>query len=183
MNMDTQRGRIYALTWPTGYFLRYDLAPKEMKDLGTFFEQGENGKGDQYRTICRSLAVDPDDGSVYFTTGDGAIHRYRHDRDAVETVAGDNMKKDYFGLYDPTSAGPHGLQLAAGRLVIRRTKCIYGVHGNSGYLFRFDPSAERVGRAPAHHIRAVAAQRHVRPVQLRLPGVSRWGPTAARCTT
>jgi hypothetical protein len=54
------------------------------------------GKGATYRTICRSLAVDPEDGSVYFTTGDGAIHRYWYERDAVETVAGDNLKKDYF---------------------------------------------------------------------------------------
>ena len=37
------------------------------------FAEGENGKGATYRTICRSMAVDPDDGSVYFTTGDGAI--------------------------------------------------------------------------------------------------------------
>lgn len=143
MNMDTVRGRIYGLTWPTGYFFRYDIAKKEMKDLGTFFEMGENGKGPTYRTICRSLAVDPEDGSVYFTTGDGAIHRYRYDKDAVETVAGDDLKKDYFGLYDPTSAGHMAYNW---RQVVwyAPEKRIYGVHGNSGYLFRFDPRAERV---------------------------------------
>lgn len=92
MNMDTRRGRVYGITWPTGYFFRHDLAKKEMKDLGGFFEQGENGKGAAYRTICRSLAVDPEDGSVYFTTGEGAIHRYRHERDAVEKVAGDDLR-------------------------------------------------------------------------------------------
>ena len=143
MNMDARRGRFYGLTWPTGYFFRYDLAKKEMKDLGPFFEQGENGKGATYRTICRSLAVDPEDGSVYFTTGEGAIHRYRYDRDAVETVAGDNLKKDYFGLYDPTSAGhmAYNWRQVAWYAPEKR---IYGVHGNSGYLFRFDPRAERV---------------------------------------
>ena len=40
-------------------------------------EQGEDGKGPTYRTICRSIAVDPADGSAYFTDGDGTIHRYR----------------------------------------------------------------------------------------------------------
>jgi hypothetical protein len=143
MNMDTARGRIYFLTWPTGAFYRYDLAKKELKELGSFFEQGENGKGSTYRTICRSLAIDPRDGAVYFSTGDGAIHRYRIERDAVETVAGDNLKKDYFGIYDPTSPGHMAYNW---RQVIWNASDnkIYGVHGNSGYLFRFDPVAERV---------------------------------------
>jgi hypothetical protein len=114
-----------------------------MKNLGKFFEQGENGKGATYRTICRSLAVDPGDGSVYLSTGDGTIHRYRYDRDAVEPVAGDNLKKDYFGLYEVTSAGHMAYNW---RQVFWRSedKAVYGVHGNSGYLFRFDPRAERV---------------------------------------
>ncbi len=143
MNMDPARGRIYGLTWPTGYFFRYDLARRELRNLGPFFEQGEYGQGPTYRTICRSLAVDREEGSAYFTTGEGAIHRYRYDRDAVETVAGDDLRKDYFGLYDITSAGHMAYNW---RQVVWRAedKAIYGVHGNSGYLFRFDPRAERV---------------------------------------
>lgn len=143
MNMDTQRGRIYGLTWPTGYFFRYDLAKKELKDFGGFFLQGENGKDKTYRTICRSFAIDPRDGDVYFTTGEGVIHRYSLAKDAVETVAGDNMKKDYLGLYDPTSAGHMAYNW---RQVVwyAPENQAYGVHGNSGYLFRFDPKAERV---------------------------------------
>jgi hypothetical protein len=143
MNMDPARGRIYALTWPTGRFFRYDLARKELRDLGAFFERGENGKGATYRTICRSLAIDPADGAVYFTTGEGRIHRCRPERDAVETVAGDDLRKDYFGLYDPTSPGHMAYNW---RQVVwyPGENCFYGVHGNSGYLFRFDPRAERV---------------------------------------
>jgi hypothetical protein len=143
MNMDAQRKRIYGMTWPTGYFFRYDLPKKEWKELGAFFEKGENGKGATYRTVVRSLAIDPEDGSVYFTTGEGAIHRYKYDTDAIETVKGDNLKKDYFGLYDITNPGHMAYNW---RQVFYHpgTKMIYGVHGNSGYLFRFDPKAERV---------------------------------------
>jgi sugar phosphate isomerase/epimerase len=143
MNMDTRRGRLYGLTWPTGRFLRYDLARRELKDLGPTSRQGENGKGATYRTLCRAFAVDPGDGSVYFTTGDGAILRYRQDRDTIETVAGEDMKKDYFGLYDPTSPGHMAYNW---RQVVWHPieKVVYGVHGNSGYLFRFDPRAPRV---------------------------------------
>ena len=143
MNMDAQRHRIYALTWPTGYFIRYDLAKKEMKDLGPYFEKGENGKGATYRTVCRSFAINPDDGAVFFSTGEGAIHRYDYDKDAIETVSPDELKKDYFGLYDITSPGHMAYNW---RQVVYHPadKLFYGVHGNSGYLFRFDPRNIRV---------------------------------------
>lgn len=143
MNMDTQRMRIYGLSWPTGHFFRYDVAKKEMKDLGAYFELGENGKGATYRTVCRSLAVYPEDGSVFFTTGEGAIYRYDYTKDAVEKVSADEMKKDYFGLYDITSAG-HMAYNWRQTVYHPADRMFYGVHGNSGYLFRFDPREIRV---------------------------------------
>ena len=143
MTMDTQRGRLYGLTWPTGFFIYYDLGTKQLKDLGPTSRQGENGKGDNYRTLCRSLVVDPDDGSCYFTTGDGDIFRYRYDRDAIEKVEGEDMRKDYFGLYDPTSPGHMGYNWRQ-TVWYAPEKAVYGVHGNSGYLFRFTPSVPRV---------------------------------------
>jgi hypothetical protein len=143
MTMDPQRGRLFGITWPTGYFLRYDLARKELKNLGPVSLQGENGKGQTYRTLCRSLVVDPDDGSVYFTTGDGFILRYRSDLDSIETVEGEDLRKDYFGLYDPTSPGHMGYNWRQ-TVWYGPERAIYGVHGNSGYLFRFDPRNRRV---------------------------------------
>jgi len=143
MTMDKHRGRLYGFTWPTGVFIYYDLATKKLKDLGPTSRLGENGKGDQYRTICRSLVVDPGDGSCYFTTGDGDIFRYRYDRDAIEKVGGDDMRKDYFGLYDPTSPGHMGYNWRQ-TVWYEPGKAVYGVHGNSGYLFRFIPGGPRV---------------------------------------
>jgi len=143
MTMDTVRGRLYGLTWPTGYFLRYNLATRDLKNLGPVSQQGESGKGPAYRTLCRSLVVNPEDGWVYFTTGDGFILRYRHDRDAFETVQGEDLRKDYFGLYDPTSPGHMGYNWRQ-TVWYPPEKAVYGVHGNSGYLFRFDPRAPRV---------------------------------------
>ena len=143
MNMDCRRGRIYGITWPKGYFFRYDLARKELKDFGQVAGAGEDGKGPTYSTLCRSLAVDPVDGSVYYSTATGTILRYDFDRDAVEPVEGEDLKKDYFGLYDPTSPGHMGYNW---RQVVWHggQQAFYGVHGNSGYLFRFDPRAGRV---------------------------------------
>jgi len=154
MNMDTRRGRIYGLTWPTGYFFRYDLARREMKNLGPVAGKGENGKGESYQTICRSIAINPDDGSAYFTTSLGAIVRYRYETDRLETLEEDNLVKDYFGQYDPHSPGHMGYNWRQ-TVWYAPQKMIYGVHGNSGYLFRFDPRAvgvevlERITSGPS----------------------------------
>jgi len=87
--------------------------------------------------------VDPEDGSAYFTAGEGTIFRYRYGSESVEMVGGDDMRKDYFGLYDVASPGHMAYNW---RQVVYRPadRMFYGVHGNSGYLFRFDPRAERV---------------------------------------
>jgi len=143
MTMDTRRGRLYGLTWPTGHFISYDLATENLKDFGPTSKQGENGKGENYRTLCRSLVVNSRDGSMYFTTGDGVILRYRYDSDSIEVVEGEDMKKDYFGLYDPTSPGHMGYNWRQ-TVWYEPERAVYGVHGNSGYLFRFDPQIPRI---------------------------------------
>jgi hypothetical protein len=142
-NMDTRRGRLYGLTWPTGRLIRYDLGKRELKDIGPVSGKGEAGTGKEFRTICRALAVDPQDGSVYFSTSGGLIHRYRYDTEVVETVQGDDLRKDYFGLYDPASPGQMGYNW---RQVFfhQGERAVYGVHGNSGYLFRFSVATEAV---------------------------------------
>jgi hypothetical protein len=53
------------------------------------------------------------------------------------------MKKDYFGLYDPASAG-HMAYNWRQAIWYPAENAAYGVHGNSGYLFKFDSRAERV---------------------------------------
>jgi hypothetical protein len=143
MNMDTRRGRIYGLSWPTGYFFRYDLATRELKELGPVSSKGEDGTGDTYRTLCRSIAVNPEDGSVYLTVSTGDILQYRYAQDTIQKLEGEDLRKDYFGLYDPTSPGHMGYNW---RQVIWRPADgkFYGVHGNSGYLFDFDSRSAQV---------------------------------------
>jgi hypothetical protein len=143
MNMDTQRRRVFGLTWPGGIFFRFDVAARNMKSFGKQCAEGENGKGAAYRTICRSIVVNPADGSAWFTTSEGAILRYRPDTDSVEPVAGEDLKKDYFGLYDPTNPGHMGYNWRQ-TFWHPKEQAVFGVHGNSGYLFRFDPSGPRV---------------------------------------
>jgi hypothetical protein len=142
MNMDTKRGLIYCISWPTGYVFRYDLSKKEMKEIGLLSGEGENGAGKNFRTLCRSLAIDPGDGAVYATTSEGSIFRLKPGGDKLEPMEED-LKKDYFGIYDPTSAGHMGYNWRQ-TVWYGGTNSVYGVHGNSGYLFQYDPRADRV---------------------------------------
>lgn len=136
---DTYNG----ITWPVGYFFRYCVRSKKMANLGPSAGAGESGKGPAYRVLCRSIAVDPESGCAYFTNPEGDIFRCRPDADRFEKLEGEDMRKDYFGKYDPADSGSMGYNW-------RQTvwhpaeKDFYGVHGNSGYLFRFDPRAPRI---------------------------------------
>jgi len=136
-NMDTKRERLYGITWPTGRFLTYDLKTKRFKDHGTLFHGGEVGKvGDSYRGICRRIVIDPRDGSAYFTTGDGVVHRYHYDSETIDDVTGISLKKDYFGQMDIAAPGMAYNWRAA--FWDDAENVIYGINGRSGYLFRVD---------------------------------------------
>jgi hypothetical protein len=142
-NMDGKRGRLYGLTWPSGDFLRFDLYTHQLRDFGSFFNNGEAGKiGSTYRAICRRIVLDPDNGNVYWTTGDGAIHEYLSNSDAVGTVPGVNLRKDYFGQFDPSKYGMAYNWRAA--VWDPNDHAVYGINGASGYLFRFDPVTRTV---------------------------------------
>ncbi|MCC6286269.1 MAG: SBBP repeat-containing protein [Chitinophagaceae bacterium] len=142
MNMDTARGLIYAITWPVGYFVVCDVKTKTIKEITPVSGEGENGVGAAFRTLCRSIAIYPKNGAVYLTNSEGAILKYMPGADRLVKIDED-MKKDYFGLYDPSSPGHMGYNW---RQVIwsPNDKCFYGVHGNSGYLFKFNPATETI---------------------------------------
>jgi len=139
MTIDKQREHIYALTWPLGYFLDFNLASGKLKNLGLPCGKGEGGMvGEDYRVICRSMFVDPRDGKVYLSTGEGDILYYQPDMDSFKKLEGVDLRLDYFGEYDPTRPGSMGYNW---RKIFwhEGQSAAYGVHGNSGYLFRFDP--------------------------------------------
>ena len=143
MNMDPARGLIYGLSWPTGILFRYNVATNKMDDLRPVTGKGEDGMGENFRVVCRSLAINPENGSVYMTTAEGDIKCLKLGATAIETIERENMKKEYFGTYDIFTSGSMAYNW---RQVFwyGPEKKIFGVHGNSGYLFRFDPSIPRI---------------------------------------
>jgi hypothetical protein len=141
--MDSPRRRLYGLTWPSGHFVYFDLRKHELKDLGAVSGPGENGTGPAYRSLCRALALNPIEGAVYFSTADGALRRYNHEKVAIETVETDDLKKDYFGSFDPANQTGMGYNWRQAFWVDRQ-KAIYALHGTSNYLFRFNPQIGEV---------------------------------------
>jgi hypothetical protein len=144
MTMDCERGQIYGITWPKGSFVHYDVNTNVFKNLGQISANGEGGEpGDDFRSLCRSLVVDPNNGSVYFSTSEGDIFLYYPSEGKIEKLADINLRLDYFGKYDPTRPGSMGYNW---RKIFwyKPENIAYGVHGNSGYLFRFHPQNNHV---------------------------------------
>ena len=144
MEMDWERGQIYAITWPKGYFIHYDIEKDKMINLGQISANGEAGMpGDDYRVLCRSMFVDHRDGLVYYSTSEGDIFSYNPDKKSLTIVVDVDLRIDYFGEYDPTDPGSMGYNW---RSILWHAPegVAYGVHGNSGYLFSFDPRKSEI---------------------------------------
>ncbi|GAB2518401.1 hypothetical protein [Spirosoma aerophilum] len=139
MTIDKDRGHLYGITWPLGHFIDYDFKTKTLTNRGAVSANGEAGKiGEDYRVLCRSMFVDPRDGAVYLSTSEGSIWAYRPAEETLKKVDGVDLRLDYFGQYDPKHPGSMGYNW---RKIFWHApeQVAYGIHGNSGYLFRFDP--------------------------------------------
>lgn len=143
MNIDIKRMVAYCITWPSGIFMYYDLNAEELHIVGQKSRGGEMGVGENYFCLCRAFAIDPRDGTVYFTNADGEILEYHAGDDDVKSVAWASMRKDVFGMLDPHQGGHQGYNW---RYIIWNEKYqkFYGVHGLSGYLFSFDPKEKKL---------------------------------------
>lgn len=144
MTLDPDRGQIYGITWPKGNLIHYDIAQGKMHNLGLISANGEAGvPGDDYRVLCRSIFVDPKSGLMYYSTSEGDIFAYDPESKSIEKVRGVDLRIDYFGQYDVTSPGSMGYNWR--KIFWHPSEQVaYGVHGNSGYLFRFDPRKKNI---------------------------------------
>lgn len=144
MTMDEARGDIYAITWPKGNFLHYDVDKNKIKNIGLISAIGEAGiAGEDYRVLCRSMFIDPQDGLVYFSTSEGDIFSYSRTSGSIQKLPEVNLRLDYFGQYDTRRPGTMGYNWR--KIFWYAPEGVaYGVHGNSGYLFRFDPRRRNI---------------------------------------
>ena len=144
MVMDTKRGNIFGITWPTGHLFCYQVNKKKLTLLETISGNGEAGTpGIDFRSLCRSLVVDNDTGFCYYTNIEGDIFYVNPVEMKINKLEQAHLRLDYFGKYDPTLPGTMGYHW---RQIFWYSPehVAYGVHGNSGYLFKFDPKAQSV---------------------------------------
>jgi hypothetical protein len=144
MCMDTQRGNMFGITWPTGQFFTYQVKDKKLTRLGKISGNGEAGTpGEDFRSLCRSLVVDEDTGYCYWTTIEGDIFYVDPMELKIHRLSNAHLRLDYFGKYEPSLPGTMGYHW---RQIFwyAPEQVAYGVHGNSGYLFKFDPKAQTV---------------------------------------
>jgi hypothetical protein len=142
MTMDQRRGHIYAITWPTGFFIHYSLISGKSVHLGPISGKGEAGTvGDDFRVLPRTMFVNPESASVYYSTSDGDIFEYNPMKETLNKLNDVDLRLDYFGQYDPARPGSMAYHW---RSIVwyPPEKAAYGVHATSGYLFRFDPRAK-----------------------------------------
>jgi hypothetical protein len=144
MCMDTKRGNMFGITWPTGQFFTYQVNDKKLTLLGKISGNGEAGTpGKDFRSLCRALVVDEDTGYCYLTTIEGDIYYVDPMELKMHRLADVHLRLDYFGKYEPSLPGTMGYHW---RQIFwyAPEQVAYGVHGNSGYLFKFDPKAQSI---------------------------------------
>jgi hypothetical protein len=143
MAMDTRRQRMYALTWPSGLFLTYDIPTKKMHNLGPACRGGEAGSGESYMCLCRCFGIVPETGAVYFTLPNGDILHYDYDQESFRTLEKGNLRIDIFGQWDHAKPGHQGYNWRQVFWYDPWRKFV-AVHGKSGWLYTFDPETEKV---------------------------------------
>ncbi|MBO9592567.1 MAG: hypothetical protein J7599_06615 [Niabella sp.] len=148
MEMDTTRGHIFCISWPTGNFIFYDVKTGGLINKGRLSGEGESGTpGKDFRSLCRSLVVDPGNGRVYASTAEGAVWCYDPLADRLFVLEHMDLKRDYFGTYNVTQPGSMAYNWRK-VLWYPQSALVYGVHGNSGYLFAFDPLTQDLALGP-----------------------------------
>lgn len=131
MAIDRKRNRLYGLTYPHGLLLLCDLATGTTTNIGGFFSKGEQGyfRKPGASPICRSLAIDPRDGIVYWSDSLGRIRAYDAESGHSYWLPGHPLVRD----------GIRGSHIWRQILWHPVEQVFYGLLYKNNDLFRFDP--------------------------------------------
>lgn len=150
--MDSGRGRLYALTWPSAIFLYYDIGTGRKKSFGPAVVGHSYVNTVETGGVPRSLAVDPRDGNVYWNNMDETLSRYNFSKDTVELVPNYKFDRPIFKVRERGNPDDTAFwrsirwSRAIGRFV---GQTFYGEH-----LFSWDPQTgvievmDRIAIAP-----------------------------------
>ena len=136
MAADPARDRLYGLTYPNGLLICCDYARGTTRTIGGFFGKGEQGR---YRRpgsspICRSLALDPRRGDLYWSDSLGRIRVYSPESESVQWISECRLSDQNF----------HGSPIWRQTIWHPQENVFYGVQYRHSVLFRFDPDRRSV---------------------------------------
>jgi hypothetical protein len=132
--LDYPRGVVWGLSWPSGNMLRCDLASRTITNLGPTSAGGEKADPPDYRTLCRTLAIDPLTGNIHLSTADGLLMRVANG--VVQQVPDFSLQRAILGQYDIATPGELGWNWRQTVYYAPEHK-VYAVHGRTGFLFSF----------------------------------------------
>src|SRR5262245_27534258 len=140
--LDKQSLTYYGLTWPSGFFCRYDIAKRRLHVSSSPCRNEPNPretKGGRELPICRALALDPK-GKLYGACADGSVW-YCEPYGRPEFLPGVNVLQ---GAVRPIDK--KGQANSCWREIFwdDEDQCFYGTHAGTQSLFQFDPYQKTV---------------------------------------
>ncbi|MEX0326500.1 MAG: hypothetical protein AB3N33_10470 [Puniceicoccaceae bacterium] len=172
LTMDTSSDTLYALTWPTGLLLSYNLEEGLLLNWGAVQERGEWGQlPGEWSFICRRLAMDSA-GNLFGSTDTGRVWKFvKGQQRPVEYLPGLNVA-------DVAPSQEGGFELLAEphyfwfnwRTILwnPNTASFWGLQGGSTQLFEFTP--ENLSLRSVHSLRptTVSADSRRNPFRTQL---------------
>ena len=144
MATDFERGRLFGLTWPRGLLLQCDLEARRAHVVRPVLGVGETVApwADGYQPICRCLASNPGDGTVFWTDRQGCVWAFEPDATELARVG----ECDLAEAVGHRPAGSPEWGYTWRNLTWHGTeRAYYGLVGTlPPVLFRFDPVRRRL---------------------------------------
>ncbi|MEX0329823.1 MAG: hypothetical protein AB3N64_00235 [Puniceicoccaceae bacterium] len=172
LTMDTAGDTLYALTWPTGLLLSYNLEEGLLLNWGAVQERGEWGLlPGEWSFICRRLAMD-DAGNLFGSTDTGRVWKFNNGlQRPVEYLPGLNVadvapaQESAFELLPE----PHYFWFNWRTILWNpNTASFWGLQGGSTQLFEFDPSDQSLQSVHSMRPTTVTADSRRNPFRTQL---------------
>lgn len=141
MNMDTQRERMYGITWPDLMFVYCDIKTGRLKSFGTSVIAP--GVKDLMNVTFgpRSLGLDPRTGNVYWHNMDNTISCYNYEQDSIFVLDQPRLDRPIFRI--PNIRNETHVAWRSIRWSSSLNK-FFALTYYSEYLFSFEPQSKKL---------------------------------------
>ncbi|MBN1293470.1 MAG: hypothetical protein JXB48_16640 [Candidatus Latescibacteria bacterium] len=100
LQMDTERKRLYTLTWPSALFMYYDITTGTKKTFGPAVFGHAYINETEFGGVPRSIGIDPETGNVYWWNIDETVSRYNFSADSIEILENHNFGRPILKVHE-----------------------------------------------------------------------------------